>query len=74
MGKPGTTRPCPVIIRFAYMPDRQTVWYARRNLKGMKYSPNEDLPEDYNNERGLLMPVLKAARAPGPKVTMVANK
>ncbi|KAK2142003.1 hypothetical protein LSH36_1007g01009 [Paralvinella palmiformis] len=27
-----------------------------------------DLPEDYNNERGLLMPVLKAARAPGPKL------
>ncbi|KAK2151561.1 hypothetical protein LSH36_359g03003 [Paralvinella palmiformis] len=48
MGKPSTTRPRPVIIRFAYLSERQTVW----DLNGKKYSLNEDLPEDYKNTEG----------------------
>ena len=44
MAKPSTTtRPRLVVIRFAYLSDRQTVWDVRRRLKGKKYSLNEDL-------------------------------
>ena len=71
MGKqPSTTiHPRPVIIRFAYLSDRQTVWDARSKLKGKKYSLNEDLPGDYKKKT-----ILKAARASGAKASMVANK
>ena len=74
LGKPNKSRPRPVIIRFDYLPDRQAVWDARRNLKGTNYSLDEDLPEDYKRDRGLLMPVMKAARAGNHKASMVANK
>ena len=74
LGKPNKSRPRPVIIRFDYLPDRQAVWDARRNLKGTNYSLDEDLPEVYKRDRGLLMPVMKAARAGNHKASMVANK
>ena len=58
LGKPNKSRPRPIIIRFAYLPDIQVVWDARRNLKATNYSLDEDIPEDYKRDRGLL-PVMK---------------
>ena len=73
--KPGPKeRPRAVIVRFLQRTDRQRVWDARRNLKGTPYSLNEDLPEQYNRSRSILVPIMKSARTAGYKATLVLDK
>jgi ribA/ribD-fused uncharacterized protein len=69
-----SAKPKPIIIRLLHRTDRDRIWESRRNLKGTKYSLNEDFPEDYQKDRTRLMPVVKAARASGLKATLIANK
>ena len=64
----------PIIVRFLYRCDRQIVWESRRKLKGTNISMNEDFPEAYKADRGLLLPIVKAARKSGLKSSLVSNK
>ncbi len=63
--------PKPITIRFIKRTDRHKIWGARRQLKQTTYSMSEDLPEVYKKARGILVPVMKAAREAGYKTTLV---
>lgn len=50
--KPGM--PNPIVVKFARMKDRNTVYFARVNLKDSKMSIRTDLPNDLKVKRGKL--------------------
>jgi cell division protein FtsB len=58
----GKHKPRPIIIRLLIRADWRKIWYAKKNLKGTKFILTEDLPEDYRRNRGILMPVMVAAK------------
>ncbi len=52
----------PIIIRFAFFPDREEVWHLRTKLKGSNIIIREDFPEQIETERRTLLPIFHAAR------------
>lgn len=69
-----TTKPRPIIARFAYYPDRVKIWNKRFELKGTSFLIREDFPVEINRERRALYPVFKAARAKGIKASLNGNR
>jgi hypothetical protein len=68
----------PVLIKFANQTDRDTVWSARRKLKGSKIFVREDYCPETSKHRASLLPIMKAARDEKMKVylkgdTLVVN-
>ena len=64
----------PIIVRFVLRTHRHAAWAARRNLRGTGYLINEYLPDEYKKARGVLLPVLKAAKTAGLKATLALDK
>ncbi len=70
-----SNRSRPIIVRFAFFPDRELVWQNRRLLAGTQISMREDFPEPVEQERRTLIPIFKAARKmTDVKAKLVANK
>ena len=69
------SRDRPIIVRFAFFPERQLVWNSRKLLQGTNIIMREDFPEQVEAERRTLVPILMAAKKiPDVKARLVANK
>ena len=70
---PNKTR--PIIAKFHFFKDRQTVWESRRKLKGTNMWISEDFPVEIRNRRQVLYPIFqKAIKMDSLKVSLVADK
>ena len=70
-----STRNRPIIVRFAFFPDRERVWRSRSKLAGTRITMREDFPEPIERERRILVPILRAAKKlENVKSRLVANK
>ena len=74
--KRGQTYPRPIVAKFTYYKDKETVRQAApKTLIGSSYSVNEQFPQEIENRRKLLYPVAKRARQnPNNKVRLVRDK
>ena len=57
------SRPRQLIMKFATLADRNTVWAKRSSLKG---TGSEDFPPEIERRRKILWPYLQAARLGDP--------
>ena len=57
---PGRTR--NIIAKFSRYKDREAVWQNRKKLSKSGYTLLEDFPNEVQNERKLLIPILKVAK------------
>ena len=71
---PAPIDPKPVIVRFNWYQDRDSVWKARKKLQGTKISLSEDFPREIADRRKTLFPILKKAKELGKNAFMVADK
>jgi ribA/ribD-fused uncharacterized protein len=82
LGKVSRTNPLssrPILVRFAKLCDRNTVWSMRRNFQNTKIIVKEDLAPETEENRRILIPVLKGARqlemsATLTRDTLIINK
>jgi ribA/ribD-fused uncharacterized protein len=65
--------PREIIVRFAYYPDRETVWNARSKLQGSEIYMKEDFCREIEERRSTLYPVLKAAKRKNMKSKLEAD-
>jgi hypothetical protein len=61
IGKKVAGKSRPIIARFLWFPDRQSVWKARRELNGTNFWISEDFTKDVQESRKTLRPILQAA-------------
>ena len=52
----------PIIFKLHWFGDRQTIWAARRKLKGTKFILSENFPAEIERRRKILTPVMYEAR------------
>jgi ribA/ribD-fused uncharacterized protein len=62
-----TTRPRTIIVKFQWYADRMAIWNQRRLLKSTKIYMDEDFPQEIQERRRILTPVMKKARDMGKK-------
>jgi ribA/ribD-fused uncharacterized protein len=74
LGGTGKHKPRPIIIRLLIRADWRKIWYAKKNLKGTKFILTEDLPEDYRRNRGIVMPVMVAAKQKNKQALFQGDK
>ena len=55
-------RPRPIIFKLHWFGDRQTIWGARRKLKGSNVYLSENFPAEIERRRKILWPIVKEAR------------
>ena len=68
-------RPRPLIARFLYTRERDTIKYGGKALKGKPYGVVEQFPEEIAQyRRDVLMPRLRAARREGKRANIVIDK
>lgn len=70
---PESTRTRPIIIRFNWYKDRETVWGKRSKLKDTNFWVNEDFPYETNQKRRILQPIVSAARKLGMRATLIKD-
>ncbi len=58
-----TKRPQPLRVKFHRFDDKQSVWKARKNLKGTNIVVNEDFPKEIQVRRRILRLILQKAIA-----------
>ena len=73
-GKSEKGNPRPIIARFLYYSDLETVKKAGRNLKGTHFGVNEQFPPEIEEKRRKLYPLAKEARKKRSKVVMKRDK
>lgn len=64
----------PIIARFAFFSDRETVWKKKQMLKGSNLFIEEDLPVAIQQRRRRLLPVMKAARRDGKRASVHGDR
>jgi ribA/ribD-fused uncharacterized protein len=74
IGRPNHFKPRPIILRLVLRTDRNRIWDARHTLKNTQIYLGEDLPDEYQKARGLLMPIFNRAKLKGAKASMVNDK
>ena len=55
-------KPRPIIFKLQNYKDRQNIWESRFKLKNTKIFLNEDFPQEINQKRKTLFPIMKAAQ------------
>ncbi len=60
-----STKPRTIIAKFHWFGDRMSVWNARRNLKDTQIWISEDFPQEIQDRRKILTPIMKKARQLG---------
>jgi hypothetical protein len=73
IGKKPGNKPRPVLIRFCYTPDKETVWSLRKNLKGTNIYLREDFSPQTMQYRNSLVPILKKAKETGHRCTIAGE-
>jgi ribA/ribD-fused uncharacterized protein len=68
------SRHSPIICRFLFLHEREKVWAARFNLKGSNYFLKEHFPQEINQRRSLLFPILKKAKSLNMKASIQVDK
>jgi ribA/ribD-fused uncharacterized protein len=63
----------PVIVRFSFYSERESIWLARSKLKGSNVFLREDFCKATLQERAKLIPVMKTARQSDHKCTIVGD-
>ena len=58
----GPRRPAPIVAKFSFFKDRETIRKSGRLLKGTNYSIQEQFPEVIAQKRKPLYPNLRQAR------------
>lgn len=68
-------KPRPLITKFIYTTERDTVKRAGRELKGTDFSIAEQFPEDVSSyRRGALLPLLRDTRKNNNRAYMTVDK
>jgi hypothetical protein len=70
MGPATSKKPRSVMIQFAFQSDRDTVWSAKKELKGSSLYLREDVSKETSKYRATLIPILKAAKQNNSKATI----
>ena len=63
----------PVIVRFVRFTDRMSVWSQRTKLRGTNIYVREHLPPSIAYKQRSLMPVFKAMKSAGERVSLVGD-
>ena len=69
---PAKTR--PIIAKFCFYPDRETVRKAARNLAGTQYSVSQQFPKEVMARRKGLIPTLKSLKDQGRRAYISVDK
>ena len=73
-GRKVSNRPPPIICRFLYPRERESVWEAKKELKGTSYFLREHFPSIVNQRRSKLLPIMKEAKAQNMKARLQVDK
>lgn len=69
LGKPGGSKPRPILARFPFMAQRQRIWYSKSKIKpteeGEKVWIHEDLPKKAKHVQRTFYRILKKAKSLG---------
>ena len=55
----------PIVAKFAFYPDRETVRKAAKNLEGTNFSVGQQFPKEIMERRKRLVPIMKQAKSAG---------
>ncbi len=58
-------KPHTIIVKFQRYKDRIRVWRAKKTLQGSNIFINQDFPQEINDRRHILRPILSKAKASG---------
>ena len=66
MGRFIRSKTRPIVVKFAFYPDRERVRAAAKNLEGMTYSIGQQLPKEIQGvRRRRLVPIMKKTKQEG---------
>lgn len=74
VGKYNGSKTRPIVVKFAFYPDRERVRKAAVNLKGTEYGISEQYPREVMETRKKLIPVMKKAREEGKEAFINVDK
>ena len=77
LGRPGNrtdARPRPLIVRFAFHPDKGHVMSRGKKLKGTDIYMRDDYPSEIETRRAALRPILKMAKKEDPRAALIQDK
>lgn len=65
IGKFEPTKTRPIVVKFAYYPDRERVRKSASKLRGTQYGVSQQFPKEIMETRRKLVPIMKQARQEG---------
>lgn len=67
-------RPPPIVAKFSFFKDRETVRKSGRRLAGTNYSIQEQFPEEIERRRKPLYPLLRQARRENQRAALIKDR